>query len=153
LRELACTIIVVLTYEDTIAVAHVGDGAVVAKTNDGLKLISEPEESEYVNEVVPLTSMEWEKSLRISAKVSGVEGVAVFTDGCQRAALLRTQNGLQPYDRFFEPLFAYAQELDNLIYGEQDIRDLLASQKMSENSEDDKTLVISVLRERYEVND
>lgn len=153
LRELACTIIVVLTYEDTIAVAHVGDGAVVAKTNDGFKLISEPEESEYVNEVVPLTSMEWEKSLRISAKVSEVECVAVFTDGCQRAALLRTQNGLQPYDRFFEPLFTYAQELDNLIYGEQDIRDLLASQKMSENSEDDKTLVISVLRERYEVND
>lgn len=153
LRELACTIIVVLTYEDTIAVAHVGDGAVVVKTNDGLKLISEPEESEYVNEVVPLTSKKWEKSLRISANVSDVECVAAFTDGCQRAALLRTQNGLQPYDRFFEPLFTYAQELDNLIYGEQDIRDLLASQKMSENSEDDKTLVVSVLRERYEVND
>ena len=243
LRELACTIIVVLTYEDTIAVAHVGDGAVVAKINNGLKLISEPEESEYVNEVVPLTSKEWEKSLRISAKVSDVECVAVFTDGCQRAALLRTQNGLQPYDRFFEPLFTYAQELDNLYlfswekipgnddgrliefliqnfsiewikaakinknddgktirvtndtnfilltlnnkktnvnleiddgrtdkfivkmengelniydnlnYGKQDIHDLLSSQKMSENSEDDKTLVISVLRERYNVND
>jgi hypothetical protein len=43
-------------------------------------------------------------------------------------------------------LFSYAQELEVLEEGEQDIRDFLASQKMSEHSEDDKTLVIAVLK-------
>jgi hypothetical protein len=114
--------------------------------DDGLRIISEPGESEYVNEVVPLTDKRWGESLRIVPKVSGVECVAVFTDGCQRAGLLRTQNGLQPYDRFFEPLFFYAQGLCDLKESEQDIRDLLASQKISEHSEDDKTLVIAVLK-------
>jgi hypothetical protein len=153
LRDLACTIIAVLLHEDTISVAHIGDGAVVVKTVEGLKLISGPGESEYVNEVVPLTSKEWEESLRVTPKISGVECIAVFTDGCQRAALLRTQDGLQPYDRFFGPLFSYAQELGDLRQGEQDIRDLLASQKMCENSEDDKTLVISVFEKGSGTND
>ena len=145
LHDLACTIIVAIFYEDSVSVAHIGDGAVVAKTEEGLRLISAPGDSEYVNEVIPLTTKDWEQSLRITPKISGVECVAVFTDGCQRAALLRSQNGLQPYDRFFEPLFSYAQELEVLEEGEQDIRDFLASQKMSEHSEDDKTLVIAVL--------
>ena len=146
LHDLACTIIVVIFHEDSVSLAHIGDGAVVAKTEEGLRLISAPGDSEYVNEVIPLTTNDWEQSLRITPKISGVECVAVFTDGCQRAALLRTQNGLQPYDRFFEPLFSYAQEREVLEEGEQDIRDFLASQKMSENSEDDKTLVIAVLK-------
>ncbi|MBE9591933.1 MAG: protein phosphatase 2C domain-containing protein [Proteobacteria bacterium] len=146
LHDLACTIIVVIFHEDSVSVAHIGDGAVVAKTEEGLRLISAPGDSEYVNEVIPLTTNDWEQSLRITPKISGVECVAVFTDGCQRAALLRTQNGLQPYDRFFEPLFSYAQELEVLEEGEQDIRDFLASQKMSEHSEDDKTLVIAALK-------
>lgn len=145
LNELACTMIIVLTYKDNIAVAHVGDGAVVAKTDKGLKLISEPEELEYVNYVVPITSEEWEKHLRIK-KVSNVECIAVFTDGCQRAVLHRTENGFQPYDKFFGPLFTYAQRLHDLNIGEQEIKDLLTSEKMSKNSGDDKTLVVSVLQ-------
>ena len=154
LRDLACTIIIVVNYKDTISVAHIGDGAVVAKTKDNLKLISGPGESEYVNEVVPLTSKEWEKSLRISPIISNIECVAVFTDGCQRAALLRTQNDVLPYDQFFRPLFSYAQEeLDDLSQGEEDIRNLLASHKMCDNSEDDKTLVISVLNKETAVNE
>lgn len=150
---MACTIIIVLAFADTIHVAHVGDGAVVAKTNGEISLISKPEESEYINEVVPLTSKKWENSLRITSNVSNIECVTVFTDGCQRASLLQTKNGLQPYDRFFEPLFNYAQKLENLSKGELDIKDLLASQKMSELSEDDKTLLILVLKKGSISND
>lgn len=148
LRDLATTLIVVIILENNIAVAHIGDGAVVAKKDEGLILVSGPGESEYVNEVVPLTSKGWEEFLKIIPRVSDIEYVAVFTDGCQRAALRKIQNDLEPYNRFFAPLFSYAKELDDLSMGEQDIRDLLASQKISEHSEDDKTLVISVLKNR-----
>jgi len=146
LRDLACTIIVVIILDDMMAVAHIGDGAVVAKTADGLKLISGPEQSEYANEVVPLTSKEWEKSLRIVPQVSGARGAIVFTDGCQRAALLKSQNDLKPYEGFFAPLFAYAEELNDLKEGEEEIKTLLSSKKICANSEDDKTLVMAILK-------
>jgi len=148
LQDLACTIIVVLAFEDNICVAHIGDGTVVAKTDQELLIVSEPEESEYINEVVPLTSKNWEIHLRITKAISNIECVAAFTDGCQRASLLKTQNGLRPYDRFFYPLFHYAQELDDLKQGEEQIRKFLSSQKMSDTSDDDKTLLVLVLKNK-----
>lgn len=153
LHDLACTIIVVLAFEDNIGVAHIGDGAVVAKTDKELLIVSEPGESEYINEVVPLTSKNWEVYLRVVKEINNVECVAVFTDGCQRASLLKTQDGLQPYDQFFNPLFRYAKELEDLKQGEEQIRKFLSSQKMSDTSEDDKTLLISVLKRRSIPND
>lgn len=145
---MACTIIVVLSLENSVHVAHVGDGAVVAKTTQGLSIISEPEECRYVNEVVPLTSKNWENSLRITSSITNVECIAAFTDGCQRASLIKAQDGLQPYELFFNPLFFYAQEIESLKQGESEIKNFLLSQKVSETSEDDKTLLILVLRRR-----
>lgn len=94
LRDLACTLIVLTATPDSLAVAHIGDGAVVAETDRGLELVSAPADSEYVNEVVPLTSLSWEKALRIAPLVAGVKSVVVLTDGCQRAALKGQGNTL-----------------------------------------------------------
>jgi hypothetical protein len=153
LRDLACTIIVVLFLESDIFVAHIGDGAVVAKTREELILISEPEETEYVNEVVPLTSEKWDVSLRITSKISNIECVAVFTDGCQWASLSKTQKIWKPYEGFFNPLFEYAQELEHLEQGESEVKELLISKKLSETSEDDKTLLILVAKRKRAGND
>lgn len=145
LSDLACTIIVVALCQGVLSVAHIGDGAVVAKTRAGLRMISAPGESEYANEVMPLTSNGWEESLRIVCSVTGVECLAVFTDGCQRAALRKLQDGFQPFDRFFEPIFSYARDLEDANKGEAELRALLSSKKVCDNSEDDKTLVIAVV--------
>ena len=145
LRDLACTIIVTVFEADRLAVGHIGDGAVVGQAKDGLQLLSCPGESEYTNEVVPLTSSDWLESLRIVPTVSGVECVAVFTDGCQRAALRRSLDKLEPFAGFFDPIFSYARELLDQAEAEREIRALLSSKKMCENSEDDKTLVVAVL--------
>jgi hypothetical protein len=145
LKDLACTLIVVVMRESSIAVAHVGDGAVVARTHEGLKLVSAPGESEYANEVTPLTSNEWQEAVRTARLASGVDTVAVFTDGCQRAAFLKSELGLEPFDRFFEPIFTFAHEVEEPKAGGEEIRALLASKKISQNSEDDKTLVLAAL--------
>jgi serine/threonine protein phosphatase PrpC len=58
-RELACTILLIIVSRDAIAVAHIGDGAIVVKGSGIVKIISEPENLEYANVVVPLTSDEW----------------------------------------------------------------------------------------------
>lgn len=62
--------------------------------------------------------------------------------------MLKTQNVWQPYERFFSPLFEYAQELEHLEQGESEIKDLLSSKKLSETSEDDKTLLILVAKRK-----
>lgn len=148
LRDLACTLIVVAMYMDSVAVAHIGDGAVVAKIKNGLKLISGPEDSEYVNEVSPLTGENWEKSLRITPTITNILGIMTFTDGLQRAALRKTSDGLIPFEGFCEPLFSYVTEIENIKEGEEDIKRLLSSKKVCINSEDDKTLVIGCIREK-----
>lgn len=145
LWDLATTLIVALFHEDTVCVAQIGDGGVVGKTPEGLTIISPPGESEYVNEVVPLTSLEYERHLRVAPLCPEIECLAVFTDGCQRAALQRTLDGLLPHEKFFEPLFAFARETGDTGQATQELRDFLCSRKMSEHSEDDKTLVLAVL--------
>jgi hypothetical protein len=145
LTSLACTMIVIAFKGDGLAVGHIGDGGVVGQTQDGLRLLSSPGESEYTNEVVPLTSSEWMESLRVLPTVPGIKCVAAFTDGCQRAALRRSNDKLEPFEGFFAPIFSYARELP--VYGEAEgeIKALLSSKKICDNSEDDKTLVVAVL--------
>ncbi len=145
LRDLACTLIVVVMHKYNVAVAHIGDGAVVAETREGLKLISSPGDSEYANEVSPLTDKEWKKHLRVTTVISGVSGIMSFTDGLQRAALKPTPEGLIPFDGFCDPLFSYVKEAKEVKEVENDIKSLLSSKKICENSEDDKTLVIATL--------
>ena len=148
LRELATTLIVVATRGDGLAIAHIGDGAVVAEDGSGLLLVSAPGESEYANEVTPLTSQDWKDSLRIVSLVAGIRSLAVFTDGCQRAALRKRATGYEPHEPFFKPIFTYAHKLGSVNDGDAEVRALLSSPKVSGNSDDDKTLVVAALQSR-----
>jgi hypothetical protein len=144
LADVACTLIVVVFSGERVGVAHVGDGAVVCQTDVGLILASGPGDSEYTNEVVPLTATEWEAALRVTPELAGVRGVAAFSDGCQRAGLRRSAAGVEPFEKFFGPLFAYARELTDLEQGQAELAALLLSEKVCANSDDDKTLVLAV---------
>ena len=87
---LASTLIVVAVQGTTVCVAHIGDGGVVGLTDSGLLLLSGPGDSEYANEVEPLTSDGWDAAVRYSRVHEDVRALAVFTDGCQRAGFRRT---------------------------------------------------------------
>jgi len=128
-----------------LAVAHIGDGAVVAETEEGLFIASGPGDSEYTNEVVPITNAAWQDSLRIFATDSGVSAIAVFTDGCQRAAFSRSEGAIVPFDRFFAPIFRYVRQTTDETEGTKEIAALLSSPKICEHSDDDKTLVVAVM--------
>lgn len=145
LRDLACTLLVAITLRDSVAAVHIGDGALVADSDNGLRLIAGPGESEYTNEVTPLTSLDWERSISITPIISGINGIALFTDGCQRAGLKKDGDGYTPFEGFFRPLFNYAAQVDDFEQANRDIHYLLASDKLSEHSEDDKTLVLGIL--------
>ena len=117
----------------------------MGEINGILSLISSPGESEYTNEVVPLTSKEWQDSLRIASGESPIRGIAVFTDGCQRAAFRKEEDALVPFEGFFTPVFNYARKVTDAATGASEIAELLASAKLCEHSDDDKTLVVGVV--------
>jgi hypothetical protein len=145
LKDMATTLIAVLFSRDCIYTAQIGDGAVVAYVDRSLVLLSGPMNSEYANEVTSITCNTWQANLSSAEARSGAEYIAVFTDGCQRSALLKTVDGYKPFEKFFHPVFAYAAEIDDLKKGEQELSEFLSSEKISEYCEDDKTLVLAVL--------
>lgn len=152
LRDLACTMILVVVDKGKVWAAHIGDGAVVARKKEGLAMVSEPGESEYANEVTPLTSDKWESAVRYGGPAEDVYELAVFTDGCQRAAFSKQGGMLTAHEGFFYPLFNFAQKQADTEEarreGDKEIEELLGSAKIREHSDDDKTLVIAVLQAR-----
>jgi hypothetical protein len=145
LRDLACTMLLAVVHGDRAASAQVGDGAIVAQTAGGLCLLSAPGDSEYANEVAPLTARDWAKTLRISEVLHGVRGLMAFTDGCQRAALRKTRDGFTPFAGFCEPLLTFAAGATDAAAAIREVEELLRSPKLAGHSEDDKTLVLAVL--------
>ena len=144
LRKLACTLIVAFTWEGYLTTGHIGDGAVTAQINDDIRIISDPGNSEYVNEVTPLTSGKIDDNIRINENIPDVRVFAAFTDGCQRAFLVRKNGNYRPYEPFFRPIFTYAKDVADEEEASEEIVRFLESDKMNENSDDDKTLVIAV---------
>lgn len=145
LRDLSCTLMVLIFHGGALVTAHLGDGAVVAETERGLILVSEPAPSEYTNEVTPLTHPQWEAHLRFNRVQGELKSIAAFTDGLQRAGLKKGVPGWAPFPGFFHPLFSFFRALEPAAAGEDEIKGLLDSAKLCANSEDDKTLVIAVI--------
>ena len=141
LADLACTLMVAVARE-RVGIAHIGDGAVVGMSQDRPFLLSPPADTEYVNEVDPLTSADWIGLVRPVSCVDSIDALALFTDGCHHAALRKGS----AHAGFFGPLFAYARGGVDAQAGSRAVADLLGGKKMGEHSDDDKTLVLVVLR-------
>jgi len=147
INELACTLIVVFIYKNSVNAGQIGDGGVVGRFKNGdVEIIMEPAESEYINEVTPITSENWSLNLRINENISGADSVAVFTDGCQRAILVKEDAKYIPFIPFFKPLFSYSHSTEDESKSCLDVESLLLSEKLNEVSDDDKTLVISAIK-------
>jgi hypothetical protein len=140
LADLACTLMVAVA-RDRVGVAHIGDGAIVGMRDGEPYVLSPPAGAEYGNEVDPLTSSDWIGLVRAAVCVDSVDGLALFTDGCHHAAISRGR----AHAGFFGPLFGYARSGVGAETGSAALAELLAGAKMSEHSDDDKTLVLAVL--------
>ncbi len=140
---LACTLVAVVCAGDTVAVAHLGDGAVIGQyVHSGeLAVLSAPDRGEYVNETWFITSPAWEDHLRIGVH-DGIAAISVFTDGCQEAALVRGEQ-VAPFAPFFAPLFTFAAEVTDVEAAGVEVLQLLEGPAMRRSSGDDKTLAVA----------
>jgi hypothetical protein len=81
-RDLASTFLAVVVSRDEFIAIHLGDGVIGAEVDGELVVISSPDNGEFANETVFVTSKDASKSLRLVRGASlGVTGFIVMSDG------------------------------------------------------------------------
>jgi serine/threonine protein phosphatase PrpC len=142
LRDLACTLILTIASADHLAVAQIGDGAVVVQWADGtLETASKPQHGEHFNETTFLTGPNGVAEGQFVAHPRRVDGIAVLTDGLEHLALTRPEDA--PHPPFFSPLFRYCGARTSADATSPELTSFLSSPKVSGRADDDLTLVLA----------
>jgi len=143
-RELATTLLLAVVTPVTVATLQVGDGAIVLRAGNELQVLSPPAVGEYVNETTFVTSADAAERVLTTVRASEpVDGLAMFTDGVQFLAIETRSNAA--HGPFFAPLFAFAGQPEA---DPEELTTMLSSDRVNELTDDDKTLVLLVRRER-----
>lgn len=140
-RELSTTLIACVATGDSVTVAQVGDGAVIAADAEGMRALTAPISGEFANETVFLTSAGAIESAQRATWRGQALHLAVFTDGLQGLALKHP--GRTPHEPFFAPLFAFAAAARDLPGAEAQLAEFLQGPRVTARSDDDLTLVLA----------
>lgn len=146
LREYGCTLMVAILAPNDWHVLHIGDGAVVGlESATVVKTLSTPDNGEYINVTVPLTSSEYRSHLRYAQGSDALYGMALLSDGVQPMCI-NYKTGVA-YPGFFTPLIQWLAAIPEteLSHAHPNLSKLLDSDKLRQKSDDDMTLVL-VLR-------
>ena len=147
-NDFATTVVFAVSDGTSTTIAHIGDGAVVARateTNEWVDL-SWPESGEYAATTFFLTDLV--PRLRISV-VAGlaIDRLALLTDGLERLALDFARR--MPHTPFFDGLF---RPIEDSVVSGQDLSlsrrlgSFLSSDAVNARTDDDKTLILATLR-------
>lgn len=145
-RDFATTLVLVMASQDTIVTAHIGDGAVVArdKGSANWRVMSEPRHGEYASTTYFVTD-DPQPAMRIGRHPNVFSAIAAFSDGIENLVLDSVTGAAST--GFFAPM---AKPLDaSTTMGRhyalsQSLAAFLASDRLNERTDDDKTLLIAV---------
>lgn len=144
LEDFACTLIVFIASPGSLAIAQIGDGAVVIKENDGaIATLTSPSYGEYINETTFLTSRDAFDVMQINVCQKSITHIAAFSDGLQRLGLNMPQGS--PHLPFFSPLFDFISNVIDTRKARAELEDFLRSPRVQERTDDDLTLLLAVL--------
>jgi Protein phosphatase 2C len=146
LRDLACTLSLVVATRDFAAAIQIGDGAVLAAAADGqMRLVSRPLQGECLNETVFLTSPESLALAQWGLWRGRLAHLAVFSDGLQMAALRMPE--AEPHPGFFGPLFRFIDGQPNGSEAHMALATFLSSPRLRDRTDDDVTLFLAALEQ------
>lgn len=144
-KEFATTLLLAVVTPQLVAVAQLGDGGLVVQDTAGkASLLVRPKEGEYVNQTDFLTGTHAVQQVQLAFWRGDVEGVAAFTDGLQRLALVYP--AAEPFAPFFDPLFTSMKELrteEDERAADGHLAQFLVSPAVREKADDDLTLVLA----------
>lgn len=147
-RDFAATLVLVMVSPEAIVTAHVGDGAVVVRNKDNAlwSVLSEPQHGEYASTTYFVTD-DPQPALRIGRYPNQFNAIAAFSDGIENLVLDSMTGAASA--AFFTPM---AKPLDGSATIGRDcalsrsLASFLASDRLNERTDDDKTLIIAVLK-------
>jgi hypothetical protein len=147
-RDFAATLVLVVTSGAKSLIAHVGDGSAVARhVSDGLwTALSWPAQGEYASTTFFVTD-DPAPNLRIIESDLPIDAYAIFTDGIERIAL--DYAAIQAHQPFFRGMIAPLEKNEAVGPDRELSRKLgayLAAPAVCERTDDDKTLVLAVLK-------
>jgi hypothetical protein len=142
LREYACTLLVAVVTPEAWYTLHIGDGAIVGiYADDSALTLSQPDNGEFINVTVPLTSSEYTQHLRYAHKAEGLSGIALLSDGVQPMCI-NYRTGAA-FAGFFQPIVRWLNTLPDLSQADRKLSTMLDSDKFRQKSDDDMTLVLA----------
>ncbi len=146
-RQLATTLLLAIHTKRILAVAQIGDGAVVVSDGRGafLTWITPQRGGEYANQTNFLTSANAMSDLevRVGRLDLGSTHLALFTDGLQNLALNGADNS--PHTPFFAPLFAWMRSQPDGDAASRNLAAFMKSPKVTNRADDDLTLLLATL--------
>jgi len=141
-QTLASTLLVVVATPTLVAAAQIGDGAIVVGDDEGRTYtLTAPQNGEYVNTTVFLTTPNALDMAEIVVSPDPVTHLAIFSDGLQRCALRLPD--ASPYAPFFAPLFRFVTEESDPAEAEAQLTSFLQSPRVMERTDDDVTLILA----------
>lgn len=142
-KSFACTLVLLVSREDQNIIAHVGDGAIVGRDQEGVwQTLSEPENGEYASSTYFLTDDPTPR-IRFYKCHKQYTAYSLFSDGIENLAL--NQQSLTPHAPFFAGMI---RPLDEVVGKGKDIElskalaAFLDSDRVCERTDDDKSLIL-----------
>ncbi len=144
LRELSCTLSVVLATEKWLVAMQIGDGFIVVRWKDeeSYDLLFEPQHGDYVNQTVFVTDDDAKKNMQIRVWNKCPEFLCLSTDGLEKLAL--DQKDMIGHTPFFKPFDLGMTESTDMNGFAEEVREFLESEQVIQRVDDDKTLLIGI---------
>lgn len=143
--DFATTLILAIATSKWVAVAQIGDGAVIVGESDGnLTAIATPQSGEFINETTFLTSPDALETAQINVWQGNPTQIAMFSDGLQMLALKMPQS--TPHAPFFSPLFRFVEQTTDPTAAKEQLEGFLRSPRVTERTDDDLTLLLATLK-------
>ena len=148
IREYACTLLTAVIGPHFGVFSQIGDGGIVAARHGLLEPVLWPDRGEYANETRFLTDENALGSLQYTLWDTSSDELALFSDGLQCLALVYESRTV--HIPFFSPMFAVMHQTaaESCPGLSAQLAAFLASARVNERTDDDKTLVLATSRNR-----
>ncbi|WP_413176011.1 PP2C family serine/threonine-protein phosphatase [Anabaena azotica] len=144
-NDLACTLLVFIATPKWVAAMQIGDGFMVVRFQDAeYQLLFEPDKGEFFNETTFVTSANALEEMQVQVISGKQEFICASTDGLEKVAIRLSD--WKPFPPFFKPLEEYLRETSKPEYDDQYVIDFLNSDRLNSRTDDDKTLLLCLLR-------
>ncbi len=146
LSDFATTLIVAVAAPNFVAVAQIGDGAVVVgESSSQMTALTTPSQGEYLNETTFLTAPDALLQAQFRVWHHPPRHLALLTDGLQMLAL-KMPTG-EPHPPFFAPLFRFVETIEDRDASQSQLLAFLGGERVTQRTDDDLTLLLAAFTE------